>query len=103
MQRAIELADDDRRKGDLYAELAFQTLVRSGMWRTVPDRDLVDGWIDRALELTPPDTASRTKALIARCYHEQEKSPALAQEASDVATALGDTVASRRMPTTSSG
>ncbi len=91
MHRAIELADAADVKGDLYAELAFQTLVRSGMWRTVPDRELVDGWIDRALELTPPDTASRTKALIARCYHEQEKSPALAQEASDLATALGDT------------
>ena len=32
MQQAIELADDDLTLADLYADCAFQTLVRAGMW-----------------------------------------------------------------------
>jgi len=91
MHHAIELADSDDATGDLYAELAFQTLVRSGMWRTLPDRLLIDGWIDRALELSPAGTQRRAKALIARCYHDREKSLELAQEASDLAAGIGDT------------
>src|SRR5437870_1371831 len=49
MQRAIELADDDLTTADLYAELAFQTLVRAGMWGVAPDASLVEGWIGSAL------------------------------------------------------
>ena len=42
MQRAIELAEDDDATADLYAELAFQTLVRAGMWGVAPPADLVE-------------------------------------------------------------
>jgi class 3 adenylate cyclase/tetratricopeptide (TPR) repeat protein len=91
MHHAIELAEGEDATGDLYAELAFQTLVRSGMWRTLPDRVLVDDWIDRALELAPANTPRRAKALIARCYHDQRKSLELAQEASAIAEGSGDT------------
>lgn len=90
MQQATELADSLEVKADLYAELAFQTLVRAGMWRALPDPTLVDGWINRALELAAPQTAPRAKALIARCYHEYRKPPDLAAEASDIANRLGD-------------
>jgi hypothetical protein len=89
MRDAIELADSPEVTGDLYAELAFQTLVRSGMWRVLPDPVSVEGWIDRALELAPPETAARAKALIARCYHDYRKSPELAGEASGIAERLG--------------
>jgi hypothetical protein len=92
MQRAIELADDDLATADLYAELAFQTLVRSGMWGVAPDASLVEEWIGSALELAPPDSAERAKALIARCYSDYEKSPELASEASRIAERLGDPV-----------
>jgi class 3 adenylate cyclase len=90
MHRALDLADGPDISGDLYADLAFQTLVRSGMWRTLPDPSLVDGWIDRALELAPPQTARRAKALIARCYHDYRKSAELASEASEITERLGE-------------
>jgi len=90
MQRAIELTDDDLTTADLYSELAFQTLVRAGMWGVAPQASLVEGWIGRALELAPPDSAARAKALIARCYSDYDKSPELASEASDIAERLGD-------------
>ena len=90
MQRAIELADDDLTTADLYAELAFQTMIRAGMWGVPPQADLVEDWIGRTLELAPPDTVARAKALIARCYSAYDKSPELASEASEIAERLGD-------------
>jgi class 3 adenylate cyclase len=92
MQRAIELADDDLTTADLYAELAFQTMIRAGMWGVPPQADLVEDWIGRTLELAPPDTVARAKALIARCYSAYDKSPELASEASGIAERLGDPV-----------
>ena len=92
MQHAIELADDDLTTADLYAELAFQTMIRAGMWGVPPQADLVEGWIGRTLELAPPDTVARAKALIARCYSAYDKSPELASEASGIAERLGDPV-----------
>jgi hypothetical protein len=92
MERAIELADDDLTTADLYSELAFQTLVRSGMWGVAPEGGLVEGWIDKALELARPDSAARVKALVARCYSDYDKSLELATEASGIAERLGDPV-----------
>ena len=92
MERAIELADDDLTTADLHAELAFQTMIRAGMWGVPPQADLVEDWIGRTLELAPPDTAARAKALIARCYNAHDKSPELASEASGIAERLGDPV-----------
>jgi Arc/MetJ family transcription regulator len=92
MQRAIELADDDLTTADLYAELAFQTMIRAGMWGVPPQADLVGGWIGRTLELARPDTVARAKALIARCYNAYDKSPEFASEASEIADQLGDPV-----------
>ena len=79
-----------RALADLYAELAFQTIARAGMWGTAPPSELVQGWIERALELAAPDTAARAKALIARCYVDYEKSAEDAAEASAIADRLGD-------------
>jgi class 3 adenylate cyclase len=92
MQRAIELADDDLTTADLYAELAFQTMIRAGMWGVPPQADLVEDWIGRTLELAPPDTVARAKALIARCYNAYDKSSELASEASAIAERLGNPV-----------
>jgi class 3 adenylate cyclase len=92
MQRAIELADDDLTTADLYAELAFQTMIRAGMWGVPPQADLVEDWIRRTLELAPPDTEARAKALVARCYAAYDKSPELAREASGIAERLGDPI-----------
>jgi class 3 adenylate cyclase len=90
MQQAIDLADSPGERGDLYAEFVFQMLVRAGMWRVLPDSELVDGWINRALELERSETAGRAKALIARCYADYRKSPQLAREASAIAERLGE-------------
>ena len=90
MQRAIELADESSTIADLYSELAFQTLVRAGMWTVAPEAGLVGGWIDRALEVARPTSAARAKALIARCYSDYDKRADLATEASDIAESLGD-------------
>ena len=92
MERAIELAGDDLTTAELYAELAFQTMIRAGMWGTPPQADLVDDWIGRSLELAPPDSGTRAKALIARCYAAYDKSPELAREASGIAERVGDPV-----------
>ncbi len=90
MTRAIELAGSDEERADLYAELCFETAMRSGMWRQRPGRDLVDGWISHALELCPPDSAARARALIARCVWDPAGSAAEAREASELAERLGD-------------
>ena len=92
MEEAIGLAHGDRELADLYAELAFQTMARAGMWGTAPPSDLVRGWIARALELAALDTAARAKALIARCYADYDKSAADAAEASTIAQQLDDPV-----------
>ena len=67
MRQAIELSADAATTAELYADLSFETALRAGMWRKRPERELVDGWIDRALELAEPGSTARARALIARC------------------------------------
>src|SRR5205823_2935414 len=64
MQRAIEL-DDGTKTGELYSQLAFHTSIRMGMWKTKPDQSLINGWIERALELTEKGSSDYVRALIA--------------------------------------
>jgi class 3 adenylate cyclase/predicted ATPase len=90
MEEAIALAEGNDELAGLYAELAFQTMARAGMWGTAPSSDLVQRWIERALELAAPDTSARAKALIARCYAAYDKSAEDAAEASAIADRLGD-------------
>jgi hypothetical protein len=65
MERALELGAPD---GQVYAELAFQTTLRQGMWRQRLDASLVEGWIERAVAVTPEGTPSRVRALAAKAY-----------------------------------
>jgi len=90
MNRAIELAPDRATAAELYADLAFESALRAGMWRRRPDRELVDGWIDRALELAEPESRARARALIARCDWAPLGSAAAGREASALAERLGD-------------
>ena len=90
MTKAIELAPDRATAADIYADLSFEAALRAGMWRRRPDRDLVDGWIDRALELAGPETPARARALIARCVWAPLGSGEEAREASALAERLGD-------------
>lgn len=90
MQRAIELCTDRRTLAELYAELAFETSNRAGMWRVRPDHDLVDNWIARALELANPGSTGRVMALLALSYWNPEGSGDASAEAVELAERLGD-------------
>jgi class 3 adenylate cyclase len=79
-------------QADVYSLLAFHTSARSGMWPKRPDAGLVDGWIDRALELAPEGSRARARALAARADWtldpaQMEQS---AREAGELAERLGD-------------
>jgi class 3 adenylate cyclase/tetratricopeptide (TPR) repeat protein len=71
MLRAIDVTDDatdPHAVAETYATLALQTALRPAMWKRNPDRELVDGWIERAVELAPVDTRARAEALVARAF-----------------------------------
>jgi class 3 adenylate cyclase len=89
MEESLATCHDRVVSGDLYAELAVQTVHRSGMWPKRPDRQLVNGWIDKALELSEPESVSRVKALIARCYWNRKAERETARQASELAERLG--------------
>ncbi len=89
MQHALGPARDRRTRGRIYSELAYQTALRAGMWKRAPDPERVDGWIERALELTDADSAERARALVARAAWPPHPTTA-ASEALDLAKRLGD-------------
>jgi class 3 adenylate cyclase len=90
MERSLEVCVDRATCADTYAELAYQTAGRAGMWKKAPDRELVDGWIAKALEMSGPDTAARAKGLIAKLYWDKDPSSAEAREVLVLADRLGD-------------
>jgi class 3 adenylate cyclase len=90
MQASLEAADDPSTSVEVYADLAFQTSLRNGMWKRHPDPELIQGWIDRTLELAEPGSAARAKALLARADQEPEGSEELAQEALEIAEGMDD-------------
>jgi DNA-binding SARP family transcriptional activator len=90
MMCALELSPDAATTAELYADLSLETAIRAGMWRQRPARELVDGWIERALELAKPDSSARARALIARCVWNPAGYPDAAREASAIAERLGD-------------
>jgi class 3 adenylate cyclase len=89
MQNSLKVCSNKATCADTYSELAFQTAIRSSMWAKRPDRELVAGWIEQALELTDPASESRAKALIARSFWERN-TPSAAREASELAQRFGD-------------
>jgi class 3 adenylate cyclase len=90
MQRSLDVCADRATCADSYAEMALQTATRSGMWRKRPAHDLVDGWIERALELAEPESAARAKALVAQCVWRGDEGAEAAVEASALAERLGN-------------
>jgi class 3 adenylate cyclase len=90
MQNSLQVCSSKAACADTYSELAFQTAIRSSMWQKRPDRELVGGWIERALELSEPESVSRARALIARAFWERTTAEA-AREASELAERSGDT------------
>jgi predicted ATPase len=64
MQNAIELCTDEQTQAGLYAELAHETAIRSGMWRRMPDYPTVDEWMAAFEELELAWHAEQTRALL---------------------------------------
>ena len=62
---------------ELYTELALQTRVRAGMWQQAPDPELVEGWIERALELAEAGPR-RTRRHSSQSRYSEEKDEAAA-------------------------
>jgi class 3 adenylate cyclase len=90
MQNSLQVCKDRATCGETYSLLALHTAARSGMWQRRPDHELVTGWIDRALELSEPETPSRARALIARAFWTPKEAPEAAREAERLAERLGD-------------
>ncbi|HEX6700249.1 MAG TPA: adenylate/guanylate cyclase domain-containing protein, partial [Gaiellaceae bacterium] len=89
MQESLERCTDRQICAETYAELAFQTAIRSGMWSTRPDSALVEGWIESALESADDETPARAKALLARAFWEPWQGDA-AEEAGNLVERLHD-------------
>jgi class 3 adenylate cyclase/tetratricopeptide (TPR) repeat protein len=91
MQNSLHVCADRPSCGETYSLLAFHTAARSGMWLRRPDHELVTGWIDRALELSEPESPARARALIARAFWTTEDAGEAGREAEQLAERLGDT------------
>jgi class 3 adenylate cyclase/tetratricopeptide (TPR) repeat protein len=89
MQNSLE-GSDRATAADTYSQLAFHTATRSAMWKRRPDRKLIEGWIERALDLSYADTPARARALIARAFFDPEAFGEAAQAASELADRLDD-------------
>ena len=75
IENAIELGGPE---GDLYAELAFQSTRRWGMWKSQPNTELIENWVERALELAEEGSRNQALALYAQAGWTEEPEPARA-------------------------
>jgi tetratricopeptide (TPR) repeat protein len=89
-ERALELTDDELERAETYAELAFESTLRSGMWRQRPTHDVMDEWTSRALAGVTPHSPEHVKALIARGFDVFLNSEESAARALTIAEELGD-------------
>ena len=90
MQQAIDEVESPQLEADLYADLAFETVIRSGIWRRMPDDALVSGWIERALAGSGADGVSRLKALIAEARWRPGEAGDVVVEVTRLAEQIGD-------------
>jgi class 3 adenylate cyclase len=90
MEESLAIPTSRAAEAETYSLLAFQTATRSGMWKRRPEPSVVDPWIERALELSGPDTAPRARALIARAYWRPREGGDAARAATVLAERLGD-------------
>ena len=90
MQHAIALTQDDTRRGELAAELALESFMRSGMYADLPALERMDTWIATALALAPAGSPARAKALVAKSFSDIANGGEAAAEASAIAEEVGD-------------
>ena len=89
MEKAAELAPDDRVRAEIISQLAVESFVRAGMWTRTPAIERIGEWVARALELSEPGTAARARALTAKASLDLDDREAAA-EAAAIAERLGD-------------
>jgi hypothetical protein len=92
MQEAVALADTPQHVAELTSELALFTAARAGMWNPLPDAAVVNGWIQRALELARVGSPARARALVARALWEPQQGVRAAREAWELADRLDDSI-----------
>jgi len=90
MKIALTEIDDVAWTAEIYADLAFQTSLRSGMWTSKPSLDLIEGWVEKALEVAAPGSSARARALLAHVDQNPKGAEHVAREALEIAAALGD-------------
>ncbi|MEO6060071.1 MAG: adenylate/guanylate cyclase domain-containing protein, partial [Candidatus Limnocylindria bacterium] len=90
MQEALGLTADPAELADLYAELAFQTATRRGMWMRRPSSELIEGWVTSAMDLAAPGSREQAKALIATAMLDRRERVGVAEEAFAIANRMGD-------------
>ena len=90
MQRSLDVSSNPDVTAETYGELAFQSALRGGMWRRLPEPELIESWVDRALESSGSDNVTRTKALIARSLWFSNPRPEVAEEATALAERVGE-------------
>ena len=87
MEHSLELTDDAQERAKTYADLAFQSASRSGMFQSRTTRALSEEWSSRAIAAAEPGSSTHVQALIARALWGDEDT---AQLASSEAELLGD-------------
>jgi hypothetical protein len=85
MEHALELGKD---AGEVYSELAYQYVMRAGMWQRRLDDSLVQDWISRAIAGSADGTPMRVRALVAQSIEGVDVDAA--RTALDLADRLGD-------------
>jgi tetratricopeptide (TPR) repeat protein len=85
MEKAIELGGPP---AELYTELALQAVRRRGLWIERHDPELVEEWVERALQLSPQGSPTHPMALAALALRSKDEDAARALQI--VAERLGD-------------
>jgi hypothetical protein len=73
--RALEGPLNDAERADIYAFLAFQASIRSAMWSIRLSRELIEQWVERALELAADGSDAQLRAMVARANVEPAEMP----------------------------
>jgi class 3 adenylate cyclase len=88
--RALEGPLDDAERADTFALLALQASLRSSMWSIRLNRELIEEWSARALDLAAPGSEARVRAILARSNVDPETTSEVElTEALELAEALG--------------
>ena len=89
MERALELRPPRAAAARLYATLGREG-CRPYMWKHPPPRDVVERWIECALELAEPGSEARAMAVAAWAHVDPGRRPTAAREAIELAERLDE-------------